>query len=103
LSLGDKTLLLFVSIARIRSGPMLVRIEIPLHVYEGLVDKCDQSSREHTILKNGAVVRHENPGNAVVVLCEMIEAQKLLILASKTYPEANEHIVRAIAAALKSA
>jgi hypothetical protein len=33
----------------------------------------------------------------------MIEAQKLLILASKTYPNAKEHIVRAIAAALKSA
>jgi hypothetical protein len=82
---------------------MLVSIEMPLQVYDGLVDKCDQSSREHTILKNGVVVRRENPGNAVVVLCEMIEAQKLLILASKTYPDAKEHILRAIAAALKAA
>jgi hypothetical protein len=49
---------------------MLVSIEMPLQVYDGLVDKCDQSSREHTILKNGVVVRHENPENAVVVLCE---------------------------------
>jgi hypothetical protein len=82
---------------------MLVSIEIPLHVYDGLVDKCDPSAREHTILKNGVVVRHENPGNTVVILCEMIKAQKLLILASKTYPDAKEHILRAIAAALKSA
>jgi hypothetical protein len=80
-----------------------VSIEMPVHVYNGFVNKCDQSSREHTILKNGVVVRRENPGNAVVVLCEMIEAQKLLILASKTYPDAKEHILRAIAAAIKSA
>jgi hypothetical protein len=80
-----------------------VSIEMPVHVYDGFVTKCDQSSREYTILKNGLVVRQENPGNTVVVLCEMIEAQKLLILASKTYPDAHEHILRAIAAALKSA
>jgi hypothetical protein len=77
---------------------MPVSIQMPLHVYDGLVDKCDQSSREYTVLKKGFIVRQENPENTVVVLCEMIEAQKLLILAAKTYPDAKEHTLRAIAA-----
>jgi hypothetical protein len=28
-----------------------------LPVYDGFVDKCDQSSREYAVLKNGLIIR----------------------------------------------
>ena len=74
-------------------------------VYDGFVDKCDQSSREYAILKNGLIIRRskENHFERIMeIRCDMEEADKLLLLASKVYPEAVEDIAKAIAAASKS-
>ena len=76
-----------------------------LVVYDGFVDKCDQSSREYAILKNGLIIRRskENHFERIMeIRCDMEEADKLLLLASKVYPEAVEDIAKAIAAASKS-
>ena len=76
-----------------------------LLVYDGFVDKCDQSSREYAILKNGLIIRRskENHFERIMeIRCDMEEADKLLLLASKVYPEAVEDIAKAIAAASKS-
>jgi len=71
-------------------------------VYDGFVDKCDQSSREYAILKNGLVVQGDRSERIVEIRCDMEEVNKLLLLASKVYPEAVEDIAKAIAAASKS-
>lgn len=73
-----------------------------LLVYDGFVDKCDQSSREYAILKNGLVVQGDRSERIVEIRCDMEEVNKLLLLASKVYPEAVEDIAKAIAAASKS-
>jgi hypothetical protein len=82
-----------------------VIIEMPLLVYDGFVDKCDQSSREYAILKNGLIVRRPKGDHFERILeihCDKHDADKLFLLASKIYPEAVQHIARAVMAALKS-
>jgi hypothetical protein len=77
-----------------------VIIEMPLPVYDGFIDKCDQSSREYAILKNGLIVRRSKGDHFERILeirCDTEEADKLTLLASKSYPEALEDIIKAIA------
>ncbi|HEU0048696.1 MAG TPA: hypothetical protein VFQ43_13960 [Nitrososphaera sp.] len=84
---------------------MQVTILMSLVVYDGFVDKCDQSSREYAILKNGLIIRRPKENHferLMEIHCDMEEANKLLLLASKVYPEAIEDIAKAIAAASKS-
>jgi hypothetical protein len=79
-----------------------VIIEMPLPVYDCLVDKCDQASREYAILKNGVIIRRPKGDDFECILeinCDMDDAEKLFLLASKVYPEALEDIIKAIARA----
>jgi hypothetical protein len=79
-----------------------VNIEMPLPVYDGFVDKCDQSSREYAILKNGLIIRRPKGDHferIVEIACDMDDADKLFLLASRVYPEALENIIKAIAQA----
>ncbi len=78
---------------------MLHIIEMPLPVYDGFIDKCDQSSREYAILKNGLIVRRPKGDqfeHIVEINCDKDDADKLLLSASKVYPEAVQYIARAI-------
>jgi hypothetical protein len=89
----------------INVGDVQITILMPLRTYDGLVDNCDQSSREYAILKNGLIIRRPKGDHferIMEIRCEMEEAEKLLALASTVYPEAVEYIVTAIKAALKS-
>jgi hypothetical protein len=79
-----------------------VIIEMPLPVYDGFIDHCDQSSREYAILKNGVIVQEDRSERILEIRCDAAEANKLLLFASKVYPEAVQYIARAIMAALKS-
>jgi hypothetical protein len=77
-----------------------VIIEMPLPVYDGFIDKCDQSSREYAILKNGVIIRRPKGDHferIIEIECNMDDADKLFLLASKVYPEALEDIIKAIA------
>jgi hypothetical protein len=77
-----------------------VIIEMLLPVYDGFVDKCDQSSREYAVLKNGLIIRRPKGDHferIVEIKCDMDDADKLFLLASKVYPEALEDIIKAIA------
>ena len=82
------------------SCPVLhVIIEMPLPVYDGFVDKCDRSSREYAILKNGLIIRRPKGDHFEQILkieCDKDDADKLFLLASKVYPEALEDIIKAI-------
>lgn len=73
---------------------------IPEH-YDAFVAKCDIASREYSILKNGVVVRDQKSGEQRVIgiLCDKVEAARLLYAATLLYPEA----VHAIAAAIDRA
>jgi hypothetical protein len=70
-------------------------IEMLLLVYDGFIDKCDQSSREYAILKTALFPPTEgrsfraHSGNQV----DMDDADKLFLLACKVYPEALEDII----------
>ena len=67
-----------------------VIIEMLLPVYDGFVDKCDQSSREYAVLKNGIIIRRPKGDHferIVEIKCDMDDADKLFLLASKVYPE----------------
>lgn len=78
-----------------------VNIEIPLRVYDGFVDKCDQASREYAILKNALLVRFEKEQDLIFeICCTLEEADKLIVLAADIYPDAVEYIKRAIVGAL---
>ena len=82
-----------------------VIIEMPLPVYDGFIDRCDESSPEYAILKNGLIVHRPQGDHFERILkinCDIDDADKLLLLASKVYPEAVEYIARAIMAALRS-
>jgi hypothetical protein len=79
-----------------------VNIEMPLSVYDGLLSKCDKSSREYATLVNGIIVHKDNPGDITEILCDLIDAERLLISATKVYPDAVEYITRAILAASRS-
>jgi hypothetical protein len=77
-----------------------VIIEMPLLVYDGLIDQCNRSSREYAILKNGLIIRRPKGDHferIVEIRCDMDDADKLFLLASKVYPEALEDIIKAIA------
>jgi hypothetical protein len=79
-----------------------VIIEIPLPVYDGFINKCDQSSREYAILKNGLIIRRPKGDHferIVEIECDMDDADKLFLLASRVYPEVLEDIIKAIARA----
>ena len=73
-----------------------VTIEMPLHVYNGFLHKCDKSSREYATLVNGVIVHKDNPGDITEILCDPADADNLLILAANIYPDAIEYIKTAI-------
>jgi hypothetical protein len=82
-----------------------VTIEMPFPVYDGFIDKCDESSPEYAILKNGLIVRRPKEDHferIMEIRCDTEEADTLSALASKVYPDAVEYIARAIMAAMKS-
>jgi len=86
-------------------GVLHVIIEMSLPVYDAFVDKCEQSSREYAILKNGLIFRRPKGDHIERILeinCHKDDADKLLLLASKVYPEAVKYIARAVMAATKS-
>jgi hypothetical protein len=83
----------------------VIVIEMPLPVYDGFIDKCDQSSPEYAILKNGLIVRRPKEDHferIMEIRCNTEEADTLSVLASKVYPEAVQYIARAVMAALES-
>jgi hypothetical protein len=53
---------------------------MPLPVYDGFVDKCDQASREYAILKNAILVRREIQQDRVAeICCSLEDADKLIV------------------------
>ena len=76
-----------------------------LLVYDGFVDTCDTASREFAILNNGVIVRRNKEDHferPLEIRCDMADADRLLYLATTTYPEAVADIAKAIATARKS-
>ena len=79
-------------------------ITMPLPVYEGFVDKCDQASCEYAILKNGLILRRRENGHderVIEIRSDLKDADELLSLAIKIYSDAVTYIKKGIAAAVK--
>jgi hypothetical protein len=82
-----------------------VTIEILLPAYDGFVEKCEETSREYAVLKNGLIFRREKDGHFerfVKIECTVEDAEKLLLLAIKSAPDIVAEIARGITTALKS-
>ena len=76
-----------------------------LPIFDGFVDKYDKDSREFAILKNGVIIRIAKEDyfeRLVEIRCDIVDADRLLFLATTVYPEAAEEIAKAITAARKS-
>jgi hypothetical protein len=83
-----------------------VTILMPLPIFDGFVDKCDKDSREFAIFESGVVIRISKVNHfehLVEIPCDIVDADRLLFLATTVYPEAVDDIAKAIAAARKSA
>ena len=79
---------------------MKMIIEISLDHYDRFLEKCDASSREYEILKNALIVSHRKDGHyerIIEIACEVAEAQMLLDIARRLYPDAVSAIAKAIA------
>jgi hypothetical protein len=72
---------------------------MPLPVYDDFIGKCDQCSREYEILKMASLSADRKAINQRImeIPCDMDDADKLFLLASRVYPEAFEDIEKAIA------
>ena len=79
-------------------GALKIVIEISPEQYDGFVAKCDIASREYSILKNGLVVRDPKSAEQrmIGILCDSVEAARLLYAASLLYPEAVPAITAGI-------
>ena len=70
---------------------MKVLIELAREHYDLFLASCDTTSWEHSILKNAAVPRKQNSGEAhetIEILCEKEEAVRLVHAAMHFCPEA---------------
>jgi hypothetical protein len=82
-----------------------VTIEMLLPGYDSFVEKCEETSREYALLKNGLIFRRKKDDHFerfVKIDCTLEDAEKLLLLAIKTYPDIVADIARGITTALKS-
>ena len=82
-----------------------VTILMPLPIFDGFVDKCDKDSCEFEILENGVILRISEADHfehLVEIRCDMVDADRLLFLATTVYPEAVDNIAKALAAVRKS-
>ena len=80
---------------------MKVTIELPLDRFDQLLDKCDESSPEFSVLMNGCIDRRPNGnGNDLSVSFKFSvtksKAEALLGLAMRFCPEAVPAIKRAL-------
>jgi hypothetical protein len=79
---------------------MKMVIELPLDHHDRFLEKCDPSRREYEILRNGRIVRRPKDGDyerIVEIPCEVSEAQMLLAIARRLYPDAVSAIEKALA------
>lgn len=61
---------------------------LPPEHYDLFVAECDITSREYSILKNAVVARDISEDKRVIeILCDTEEADRLLDLAKRRYPE----------------
>jgi hypothetical protein len=78
---------------------MNVFISIPIALYQALLGRCLLASREYAILKN-SVINHVptnvRDGNIVEIFCAIADAELILNLARRVYPEAIPYIEDAI-------
>jgi hypothetical protein len=82
-----------------------VDIDIPLDVYDRLIDQCDCSTRPWEILRNGVILPRIEKGfvNSIVrLLCNKEEADTVFDLAKSVYPAAAPLIRAAIDRKMKN-
>lgn len=71
--------------------------------YDGFIAKCNIESREYSILASAMVIRNQKSGEQlmIAILCDRVEAARLIYAASVLYPEAVHPIKSAIDLALE--
>ena len=80
------------------TGPVKVTIELPFDRFDQLLDKCDESSPEFSVLMNGCIDRRPKGNDFerfIQILCEKAQAEALFGLAMRFCPDAVPAIKRA--------
>ena len=78
---------------------MKVTIELPLDRFDQLLDKCDESSPEFSVLMNGCIDRRPKGNDFerfIEILCDKKQAEALLGRATRLCPDAVLAIKRAL-------
>jgi hypothetical protein len=78
---------------------MKIVIQMSPEHYDGLLDRCLDSYSEYSILKNGVVTHDEAGGKdrrTIMILCDKEQAETLLHLATRLYPNAAPQIANEI-------
>jgi hypothetical protein len=81
-----------------------VTIEMTLPVYDGFMDESNPFSREYAVLKTGRIFRRQKDNQyerIIKIDCDLEDANRLLSLAVKLYPDAVADISRGITTSIK--
>ena len=79
---------------------MAILVTIPFEQYDALLTRCEATSLENRILRNGVIVRDDEGNHAAVQIpCDLAEANVLLDFARKYYPDAALAIEESISLA----
>jgi hypothetical protein len=68
-----------------------ITIQIPLPIYDGLLDKFEQSSLEYELLRNGVIIRcpqNDHYDRIVEIACDRHDAALLYDTAVRLSPQA---------------
>ena len=71
---------------------MKVLIKIPLHHFEGFLDRCDLARPEYLFLKSRIITRDQDNLEVAEISCQLVSAKRLFELAMEIYPNAAPYI-----------
>jgi hypothetical protein len=77
----------------------MITIQIPLPIYDGFLDKLEQSLQEYELLRNGVIIRcpkNDHYDRIVEIACDKNDAAVLYGTAMRLYPQAATVIANCI-------
>jgi hypothetical protein len=66
---------------------MEMMVIIPMDSYRAMLEKCDSTRPEYTLLRNGVVTRNRDGSEKVEILCDAAGAKRMTDFAATGCPE----------------
>ena len=70
-----------------KGAAMKMMVVIPIEAYNAILEKCDSTSPEYSVLKNGVVTRNRQGNEEVEILCDAAGAKRMMDFAATGCPE----------------